>query len=115
MPFSSSRRTSLSLSTGEPEEAGAAGSTDIKGDLSVVDDPSMPTLALISSIRLRASSQVSLTSWAGSTIRLFFKRGTLPSKPIAPRASAASWRTIGCKERSLRTDSKAGMASMSCI
>lgn len=56
----------LSSST-EEEAAGAAGSTDKKGDVSDTDVLFNP------SIRLRASSQVSLTSGAGSEAKLFLR------------------------------------------
>lgn len=78
-------QTNLSWSTEEQEDAGAAGSTDIKGDLS----SSFPPALFICSIRFRANSQVSRTSWAGSKTKLFFRKGTLVSNPIAPSASAA--------------------------
>lgn len=53
-----------------------------------MDDPSLPD-AFNFSILSSASSHVSRTSWAGSETRLFFSKGILLSKPIAPRASAA--------------------------
>lgn len=53
--------TNLSISTEEQDEAGAAGSTDINGDLSVMDDPSLPD-AFNFSILSSASSHVSRTS-----------------------------------------------------
>lgn len=74
--------TNLSSHT-EDKAAGAAGSTDKKGDDSETD------LFFSSSIRLSASSHVSRTSGAGSNAKLFFSSAMLLSKPIAPRASAA--------------------------
>lgn len=82
-------QTNLSWSTEEHEVAGAAGSTDLKGDTSVADDSSLFPASFKCSIRWRASSQVSRTSWAGSKSKLFFNIGRLLSEPIAPRASAA--------------------------
>lgn len=87
--FNTVSLTYLSWPTEALEEAGAAGSTDINGDFSNVDEsPPLPE-SFSCSIRLRAKSHVSLTSWAGSKAKLFSKNGILLSKPIAPRASAA--------------------------
>lgn len=54
-------QTNLSISTEEQDEAGAAGSTDINGDLSVMGDSSLLE-AFNFSILLSASSHVSRTS-----------------------------------------------------
>lgn len=76
-------QTNLNWSTEEQEVAGAAGSTDLNGESSVV------AASFKFRIRWRANSQVSRTSWAGSESKLDFNRETLPSEPIAPSASAA--------------------------
>lgn len=52
----------LRFSTEEQDAAGAAGSTDIKGDFSIKDDPRSWIVSFNCSIRLRASSHVSRTS-----------------------------------------------------
>lgn len=82
--------TNLSWLTEEPEVAGAAGSTDLKGDISGVDKSLVSIASCVKCwIRWRANSHVSRTSWAGSESKLFFNRGRLLSEPIAPSASAA--------------------------
>lgn len=55
-------KTNLSWLTEEKAAAGAAGSTDMKGDFSVVDDWLLASTLLNSSILLRANSHVSRTS-----------------------------------------------------
>jgi len=82
-------QTNLSWLTEEQELAGAAGSTDLNGEIPGAVESSVAAACFKLRIRWRANSHVSRTSWAGSESKLCFKRETLLSEPIAPSASAA--------------------------
>jgi len=102
-------QTNLSCWTEAQEVAGTAGSTDLKGDSSVAANSSVLPASFKCWIRWRANSHVSRTSSAGSESKLFFRRGTLPSEPIAPNASAA-YEIITKPIVSIRTRSKSRAA-----
>jgi hypothetical protein len=82
-------QTNLSWLTEEQDVAGAAGSTDLKGDIPGAVKSSLVASCFKFRIRWRANSHVSRTSWAGSEFKLCFNKETLLSEPIAPSASAA--------------------------